>query len=39
MTALDLIMIVFAVGVIAVPLGAALFFALYAALEKWRRGR
>lgn len=39
MTAKDMILIVLAVGVFAVPLGAALFFALYAAIEKWRRGR
>lgn len=39
MTAKDLFLIVLAVGVFAVPLGAALFFALYAVFEKWRRGR
>ena len=39
MTALDLIMIVLAVGVIAVPVGAAIFFAIFAAWDRWRRGR
>ncbi len=39
MTALDLIMIVLAVGLFAVPVGAAIFFGLYAAWDRWRRGR
>lgn len=39
MTALDLIMIVLGVGVIGVPVGAAIFFGLFAAWDRWRRGR
>lgn len=39
MTALDLIMIVLAVGLIGVPVGAGIFFAIFAAWDRWRRGR
>lgn len=39
MTALDLIMIVLAVGLIGVPVGAGIFFGLFAAWDRWRRGR
>lgn len=39
MTALDLIIIVLAVGLFAVPVGAAIFFGLFAAWDRWRRGK
>lgn len=39
MTAKDMILIVLAVGLFAVPVGAAIFFAIFAAWDRWRRGR
>ena len=39
MTVKDMILIVLAVGLFAVPVGAAIFFGLFAAWDRWRRGR